>query len=391
MIGSTDTHNSASPVVESDYFGKLGRADGTPVARLGRSEPGARARRCPSNATTYWSAAGLAGIWARENTRAELFDALRRRETFATSGPRIAVRLFAGFDFSPADAAGDLGRVGYAKGVPMGGELTAKAGAGSPVFLVRAQQDPLEAPLERAQIVKVWRRGDETHERVFDVACAGGGAPDPVRHRCPGDARPRRRRIPTPARSPPASAPASSSRAGGIRISRPASVRSTTPGCCRCRPAAGAASMRCARGARARRVSPRRSRSAPLTSPIWIVPDEPTPKEWKPSMSPSRFGILALALASTLLALARVRLEPRARRREARGDRRSPRSERRHAAGGRREPRRVAELRPDRRTSSASAPSTRSTQRTSRTSGSPGRRRRGRPAAWRRRRSSTTA
>jgi hypothetical protein len=70
----------------------------------------------------------------------------------------------------------------------MGGELTAKSGAGSPVFLISAQQDPLEAPLERAQLVKVWRRGDETHERVFDVACAGGGVPDPVRHRCPAPA-----------------------------------------------------------------------------------------------------------------------------------------------------------------------------------------------------------
>ncbi len=183
LVGSTDTHNSASPVVESDYFGKLGLADGTPAARLGReSRRGGPA--VPFETATYWSAAGLAGIWARENTRAELFDALRRRETFATSGPRIAVRLFAGFDFSPADVAGDLGRVGYAKGVPMGGELTARAGAGSPVFLVRAQRDPLEAPLERAQVVLVWRRGGKTHERIFDVACADGGARDRVRHRC---------------------------------------------------------------------------------------------------------------------------------------------------------------------------------------------------------------
>ncbi len=185
MIGSTDTHNSASPVVESDYFGKLGRADGTPRSRLereGRGVPGALA---PLNVSAYWGAAGLAGIWARENTRAALFDALRRRETFATSGPRIRVRFFAGFDLTPEDLRGDPDRLGRAKGVPMGGELQAPAAASSPQFRLAAQQDPREAPLERTQVIKVWRERGASHEQVFDVACFGGAVPDPLKHRCP--------------------------------------------------------------------------------------------------------------------------------------------------------------------------------------------------------------
>ena len=184
MIGSTDSHNSASPVVESDYFGKLGRADGTPQSRLereGRGVPGAVA---PLNVSAYWGAAGLAGIWAPANTRATLFDALRRRETFATSGPRIRVRFFAGFDLTPGDLHGDLDRLGREKGVPMGGELRARATAGSPQFLLAAQQDPREAPLERTQVIKVWRERGASHEQVFDVACFGGAAPDSLKHRC---------------------------------------------------------------------------------------------------------------------------------------------------------------------------------------------------------------
>lgn len=275
MVGSTDTHNSASPVVESDYFGKLGRADGTPVARIG--DPKARTGPAvPLNVTTYWSAAGLAGIWARENTRAELFDALRRRETFATSGPRIAVRLFAGFDFSPADVEGDFGRVGYAKGVPMGGELTAKAGAGSPVFLVRAQQDPLEAPLERAQIVKVWRRDGETHERVFDVACAGGGVPDPVRHRCPVLTSPST--IDPDTCEVPADGGARELAAGWRDPDFDPGERALYYARVLQRPTCRWSSFDAMRSGQARPAGvPATIQERALTSPIWITPGEPTP------------------------------------------------------------------------------------------------------------------
>ena len=112
------------------------------------------------------------------------FSRSRARETFATSGPRIRVRLFAGFDFAPSDLEGDLAGPGYARGVPMGGELEAVGDAGAPTLLVRALKDPNEAPLERLQVIKGWLEGDTPREKVFDVACADGATPDPASHRC---------------------------------------------------------------------------------------------------------------------------------------------------------------------------------------------------------------
>ena len=148
--------------------------------------------------------AGLTGIWAEENTRAALFRALRRRETFATSGPRLRVRLFAGFGLAQrigpsgnGPDPGATGRIeqsgsgsgpvaaGYAHGVPMGGTLTGAGGRG-PDFFVQAMRDPRSGRLQRAQIVKGWLDGGgEARERVFDVACSDGLAPDPASHRCP--------------------------------------------------------------------------------------------------------------------------------------------------------------------------------------------------------------
>ncbi len=190
VVGSSDGHNAASPVVESAYFGKLGLVDGTPERRIERRAPPGAGASVPLNTATFWSAAGLAGIWAHENTRAALFDALRRRETFATSGPRIRLRFFAGFGLGPDDLDGDLDSIGPPRGVPMGGELTARPGADAPLLLALAQRDPLEAPLERLQIVKLGRRAGRATERVFDVACAGGDRPDPATHRCPRAAPP---------------------------------------------------------------------------------------------------------------------------------------------------------------------------------------------------------
>lgn len=196
MIGSTDGHNASSPTQESNYTGKIGRMDATPEQRLDLQTPANPAREPFVSTGTYWSAAGLAAIWAHENSRSALFAALRRRESYATSGPRLRVRLFAGWQFSEADAVGDIGPVGYAKGVPMGGSLRHPSHSekpldptASPNLLVSAQRDPLEAPLERVQIIKGWWLDGETHERVFDVACAGEATPDPKTHRCPGAAR----------------------------------------------------------------------------------------------------------------------------------------------------------------------------------------------------------
>jgi hypothetical protein len=124
---------------------------------------------------------GLAVVWAEENSREALFAALRRRETYSTSGPRMTVRFFGGWDYA-ADvcARPDLAAVGYAGGVPMGGALPAPAGA-APAFIVWAAADPgtpdhASTPLERLQIVKLWQEGGEPRQRVFDVA--GERAPD---------------------------------------------------------------------------------------------------------------------------------------------------------------------------------------------------------------------
>ena len=133
-----------------------------------------------------WGAAGLAGVWAEENTRDSIFDAMRRKETFGTSGPRLKVRLFAGYGLNEAllDDA-QLVKKAYAQGVPMGGDVKARKGA-VPDILVWATRDPGSAPLQRLQIVKGWLDSDgKTQEKVYDVACAGGVAPDAMTHRCP--------------------------------------------------------------------------------------------------------------------------------------------------------------------------------------------------------------
>ncbi len=185
MVGSTDGHNASSPFEERNYTGKIGRTDGTPEARLDWLVPGVGGREPVVSTGTRWSAAGLAAVWADENTREALFDAMRRRETYATSGPRVTVRFFGGWDFAAEEAAGEIARVGYARGAPMGGSLpAAPAAKAAPTFLVAAQRDPLEAELERLQIIKGWWQDGTAHERVYDVACAKGVAPDPATHRC---------------------------------------------------------------------------------------------------------------------------------------------------------------------------------------------------------------
>ena len=130
---------------------------------------------------TGWGASGLAGVWAEGNTREALYAAFRRRETFATSGPRIRVKFFAGYGPDAPD-----GPALEAGGVPMGGELEARAGSG-PRFLARALRDPQSAWLQRLQIVKGWLDDGVRRERVFDVACSDGLSPDPETHRCPGN------------------------------------------------------------------------------------------------------------------------------------------------------------------------------------------------------------
>jgi hypothetical protein len=201
LVGASDTHVAATTDDESTYFSKAGILDGEPVGR--GSVPvsplyGAVVRMvAPGNlkevgGRTYiagsgfetWSASGIAGVWAEENTRESIYDAFRRKETFATTGPRIRVRFFAGTDFDHLDLdSTTLVADAYAAGVPMGGELVARGRA--PAFIVWAAGDPLGTPLQRMQVIKGYVRDGEAAERVYDVACSDGLTPDRTTHRCP--------------------------------------------------------------------------------------------------------------------------------------------------------------------------------------------------------------
>ena len=135
---------------------------------MGMNEP----NRYRAVFSSNYAASGYAAVWARENTRRALFDAMKRREVYATTGPRMTVRFFAGWDFEQGDAASpNLAAIGYREGVPMGGDLTAAPEGTAPSFLVRAVKDPDGANLDRVQVVKGWRdRAGRMSERVYDVA-----------------------------------------------------------------------------------------------------------------------------------------------------------------------------------------------------------------------------
>ena len=126
--------------------------------------------------TAQESAAGLTAVWARENTRDEVFGALTRKEAYATTGSRIRVRVFGGWDFEEADlGAADFTTTGYSRGVPMGGDLRNAPADAAPRFMVQALRDPDGANLDRVQIVKGWIDGNgETFERVYDIAVSDG-------------------------------------------------------------------------------------------------------------------------------------------------------------------------------------------------------------------------
>ncbi|WP_336987362.1 DUF3604 domain-containing protein [Altererythrobacter aquiaggeris] len=165
MIGSTDSHTALATADEDNFFGKH-------TGNEPRAERGNEAQNLGTRLGRFgWNylASGYAAVWARANTRAEIFDAMVRREVYATTGPRMVVRLFAGFDFADDAFAGDWVRDGYTRGVPMGGSLVDQGKA--PRFVVSALKDPEGANLDRVQIVKGWiDAGGAAQERVFDIA-----------------------------------------------------------------------------------------------------------------------------------------------------------------------------------------------------------------------------
>ncbi len=134
------------------------------------------------SAQNTWGASGLAGVWAEENTRGAIYDAFRRKETFGTTGPRMKVRFFAGYNLPSLDDPALVSKA-YEGGVTMGADLIAEQG-NSPEFIAWVARDAMSAPL-RLQIVKGWEKNGETYEAVYDVACSDGLLPDPETHRCP--------------------------------------------------------------------------------------------------------------------------------------------------------------------------------------------------------------
>jgi hypothetical protein len=169
MIGSTDSHTGLSSAEESNFHGKMA-IDGIPEAKES-------SRLGDAKGAVGWdmSASGLAGVWAEENTRAAIVAAMKRKEVYATTGPRIRVRLFAGWDFRERDLKDDPARAGYARGVPMGGNLAPPPKrARAPTLLLSAQRDPKGANLDRIQVVKGWLDADGTpRERVYDAVASG--------------------------------------------------------------------------------------------------------------------------------------------------------------------------------------------------------------------------
>jgi hypothetical protein len=176
MIGSTDSHTSLATADEDDYWGKFAAHEPAPE-RYKRGMAEGMDDMAFTVEEWQMAASGYAAVWARENTREAIFDAMRRRETYATTGPRMAVRFFGGWDFDEDDAdAPDVAVVGYAKGVPMGGDLSRSGDDDDePSFLIRAAKDPDGANLDRVQVVKGWIGEDgESHEQVYDVALSDG-------------------------------------------------------------------------------------------------------------------------------------------------------------------------------------------------------------------------
>jgi hypothetical protein len=175
MVGSTDSHTGLATAQEDNFFGKHSGAEPSaerwehPMAQVGDKK------------YEGWSmvSSGYAAVWARENTREALFDAMMRKETYATTGSRMLVRFFGGWEFTEADAMSRLpADNGYSKGVPMGGDLPVRSGGGAPTFLVAALKDPLSGNLDRIQIVKGWLdAGGERHEQVYDVVWSGERRP----------------------------------------------------------------------------------------------------------------------------------------------------------------------------------------------------------------------
>ena len=188
LIGSSDSHTSLATTTEDNFFGKVSAVE--PTADPIRFDEVIGGIGGPPEAAQYHrqaSASGLAAVWSRDNTREALWDAMARKEVYATTGTRLVVRVFGGYDLAATDLQrSDFAEQGYRKSVPMGGDLKASPAGKAPAFLIRAQRDPDGANLDRIQVIKGWLdAAGKTHEKVYDVAWSGGRKPDAKTGRLP--------------------------------------------------------------------------------------------------------------------------------------------------------------------------------------------------------------
>jgi len=198
LIGSSDTHTAASSQEEDNFFSKIGLLDSSAALRgsIPETDPAILESGQPvidldgnkymNSSAITWGASGLAGVWAEANTRDSIYDAFRRKESFATSGPRMTIRFFAGYDLDVGKINDkDLVEYLYTNAKTMGADLDG-IGQQTPSFFVWAVRDTYTAPLQRVQIIKGYvDASGNPQEQVFDVACSDGGSPDPATHRCP--------------------------------------------------------------------------------------------------------------------------------------------------------------------------------------------------------------
>jgi hypothetical protein len=202
LVGGTDIHNGLSTTDEGGVGGAFGVPAGSRMlptgdaakralqiiripARLDSDADAAGRPHIPQK-TLEVGTGGVTGVWAEENTRNAIYAALKRKETFATSGTRIRVRMFAGWRYAPnLMQRPDWVKTAYAQGVPMGGDLPAAGGRKAPTLLLQAMKDPDGANLDRIQVIKVWLDGDRYREQVFNVALSGSRREDPKTHKAP--------------------------------------------------------------------------------------------------------------------------------------------------------------------------------------------------------------
>ncbi len=177
VIGSTDTHTGLSTADDNQFFGKHSGNEPNPKRVMQEQNLGTNRGRFG----WHYLASGYAAVWAKANTRAAIFDAMQRREVYASTGPRMTVRFFGGWDFKADDLKGNWVQAGYKRGVPMGGELSGGK-KGAPSFIVSALKDPIGANLDRVQVVKGWvDKAGKSHEKVFNVVWS-----DPAKRKLTG-------------------------------------------------------------------------------------------------------------------------------------------------------------------------------------------------------------